>query len=227
MAKFLNERADHDEEGSWGRNSDGWPGIGGDQAYDMWVFANCVQTAAPYGGYVLISERGKYGATESYLRVHADFLDALQADFKAAGEPTAEQSVQRREQFGKLRKDGLREAAPKWWDDAPVPPATPPAHDIIQDVMAEVARATVKFPTWPTDALHAFAVVGEEFGELQKEVLQLTYEPHKSSTADVRKEAIQMTAMAIRFLMSLDTYRYLPGPQHAQPPLPQAERATL
>lgn len=83
-------------------------------------------------------------------------------------------------------------------------------------VLAEVERATSKFPIWPTDPIHAFAVVAEEFGEAQKEVLQLTYEPHKSSRESVRKEAVQLAAMAIRFLMSLDRYEYTPREQHSQ-----------
>ncbi len=115
MARLLSETADYDEAGSWGRNSDGWPGIRGDEAYDIWVFANCVQTAAPYGGYVLISQRGKYGATESYLRVHTEFIDALKADFEAAGKPSAAQSIARREHYGALLKSGNRDAAPRWW----------------------------------------------------------------------------------------------------------------
>jgi len=84
------------------------------------------------------------------------------------------------------------------------------------EIAAEVDRATSKFPTWPTDALHAVAVVAEEMGELQKEVLQLTYEPHKSTTETVRKEAVQLAAMALRFLLSLDRYTYEPHPQHSQ-----------
>ena len=36
-------------------------------------------------------------------------------------------------------------------------------------ITAELARAVKKFPTWPTDPLHALAVLGEEFGELTKE----------------------------------------------------------
>ena len=43
-----------------------------------------------------------------------------------------------------------------------------PKDSILHEVMAEVARATQKFPTWPTDPLHALAVLGEEFGELTK-----------------------------------------------------------
>ena len=85
-----------------------------------------------------------------------------------------------------------------------------------QLVQAELARAVAKFPTWPTDPLHALAVLGEEFGELTKAMLQHTYEPHKGVTAqdirdgDVQDEAIKLldvvqnptdTAGAVRGLM--------------------------
>lgn len=86
----------------------------------------------------------------------------------------------------------------------------------VNEVLAEVYRATDKFPTWPTDPLHAVAVLGEEYGELNKAVLQAVYEPHKSSPADVREEAIQCAAMAVRFLMSLQMYRYEECEQHLQ-----------
>lgn len=84
------------------------------------------------------------------------------------------------------------------------------------DVLAEVERATRKFPTWPTDPLHALAVLAEEFGELTKDMLQLTYEPHKTCKDNVRAEAIQTAAMSLRLLMSLDRYEYRPGVQHSQ-----------
>ncbi len=90
------------------------------------------------------------------------------------------------------------------------------AKDLIEEITDEVLRATIKFPTWPTDPLHALSVLGEEYGELNKEVLQLVYEPHKSSEEEVRKEAIQTAAMAIRFIMSLNEYEYQRGPQHQQ-----------
>jgi NTP pyrophosphatase (non-canonical NTP hydrolase) len=88
----------------------------------------------------------------------------------------------------------------------------------VQDsVMAELARATAKFPTWPTDPLHALAVLGEEFGELTKAMLQHTYEPHKGVTQqDIREEAIQTAAMALRLAMSLPCYQYRKAPQHSQ-----------
>ncbi|MDP2129963.1 MAG: hypothetical protein U0975_16205 [Erythrobacter sp.] len=87
---------------------------------------------------------------------------------------------------------------------------------ITHEVLDEIERAIAKFPTWPTDPLHALAVLGEEFGELTKAVLQSVYEPHKSTPADVRAEAIQTAAMALRFLHSLDRYAYQPGAQHVQ-----------
>jgi len=83
-------------------------------------------------------------------------------------------------------------------------------------VLEEVERATAKFPTWPTDPLHAVSVVGEEFGELTQAVLQLVYEPHKSTPEAVREEAIQVAAMAMRFVLSLDVYAYARSDQHAQ-----------
>lgn len=88
--------------------------------------------------------------------------------------------------------------------------------EAINLVMTEVARAGAKFPTWPTDPLHALAVLGEEFGELTQAVMQAVYEPHKSGPDQVRAEAIQCAAMAIRFIQSLPVYRYAGSEQHAQ-----------
>lgn len=101
-----------------------------------------------------------------------------------------------------------------WNRGEAIAPAAVP--DALQDVLAEVGRATRKFPTWPTDPLHAIGVLGEEFGELTKAVMQATYEPHKNKPDDVRSEAMQTAAMALRFLASLDRYAYMPGVQHSQ-----------
>ena len=87
----------------------------------------------------------------------------------------------------------------------------------IELALAEVSKAVTKFPTWPTDPIHAAAVLNEEVGELNKAVLQAVYEPHKSGPQDVRDEAIQVAAMALRFLASLDRYDYVEGEQHDQP----------
>lgn len=87
---------------------------------------------------------------------------------------------------------------------------------MIEAIRCEFEAATVKFPTWPTDPLHALAILGEEFGELTKSMLQLTYEPHKATREKVKEEAIQTAAMALRLSMSLDCYQYRQSGQHIQ-----------
>lgn len=89
--------------------------------------------------------------------------------------------------------------------------------ELTQEVLNEVARAKLKFPLWPTDPLHALAVLGEEYGELIKAMLQYTYEPEKKVTLeDIKSEAIQTAAMALRIVQSLDEYEYKAGKQHLQ-----------
>lgn len=89
--------------------------------------------------------------------------------------------------------------------------------DYVEDLVRdEIVRAVQKFPTWPTDPLHALAVLGEEFGELTKAVLQSVYEPHKVEPLAVEEEAIQTAAMALRFVASLRAYRYSRSEQHHQ-----------
>lgn len=83
-------------------------------------------------------------------------------------------------------------------------------------VRKELDFALRKFPTWPTRGLDAVAVLNEEVGELNKEVLQMTFEPHKTDKSKIRKEAEQAAAMALRFLISLDAYDYSAGIQHDQ-----------
>jgi hypothetical protein len=90
---------------------------------------------------------------------------------------------------------------------------------ISDEVVDELNRAVIKFPTWPTDPLHALAVLGEEFGELTKEMLQMVYEPQKTNRLAIRREAVQTAAMVLRLLASLDHYDYKPAPQHSQAPL--------
>jgi hypothetical protein len=92
--------------------------------------------------------------------------------------------------------------------------SSPNLYSVIDEVELEIYKSMMKFPLWPTDPIHAFAVVVEECGECQKEILQLVYEPHKSSKDDMRKEALHTAAMSIRFLMSIDSYEYKAGSQH-------------
>jgi NTP pyrophosphatase (non-canonical NTP hydrolase) len=81
--------------------------------------------------------------------------------------------------------------------------------------MAALERAQSKHPSWPTDPLHAVAVVAEEVGELQQACLQTTYEG--GSPDRIREEALDVAASALRFLLSLDNYQPQPSPQHTQP----------
>jgi hypothetical protein len=92
-------------------------------------------------------------------------------------------------------------------------------HPVLAEIMAEVEKATRKFPTWPTRIIDAGNVVSEEAGELAKACLQVTYEPHKETLEGVRMEAIQTAAMAFRFLCSMDRYDCSPAEQHEQDPL--------
>lgn len=99
--------------------------------------------------------------------------------------------------------------------DYPAQPAIVP-DDRDAKIYAEIDRAVAMFPTWPTDPLHALAVLGEEYGELTKAVLQAAYEPHKNPPFAVHDEAIQTAAMAIRFVRSLGRYRFVRCQQHTQ-----------
>ena len=86
---------------------------------------------------------------------------------------------------------------------------------IIDEILDELKRATQKFPAWPTDPLHAKAILDEEVGELEKAILQTIYQ--KADKNDVKEEAIQAATMAIRFLISLDQYDYIKAAMHWQP----------
>ncbi len=74
--------------------------------------------------------------------------------------------------------------------------------NVMQSVREELGRAVLKFPTFPTDPIHAAGIIAEECGELQKAVTQLTYE-HRGAWDECQVEATQTAAMAVRFLMHL------------------------
>lgn len=70
-------------------------------------------------------------------------------------------------------------------------------------ILMELQKAEHKHPHWPTDEdggdfIHAAAIVAEESGELIRASLQFAYEGGRYY--DMHKEAIQVGAMAIRFL---------------------------
>lgn len=80
----------------------------------------------------------------------------------------------------------------------------------LKDALNEISKAEEKFPTWPQDAYRAVAVLGEEYGELLQALNEFTYED-KSTYEDVKKEAIQTAAMAIRFLKYINEYTFDKG----------------
>lgn len=79
---------------------------------------------------------------------------------------------------------------------------------IIQDILAELARAEHLHPVWPGrghrgDHVWAAAVTKEEKGELTQAALD--WQAHgQGSVAHMKREAIHLGAMAIRFLINLD-----------------------
>lgn len=88
---------------------------------------------------------------------------------------------------------------------------------LIDEVLEEVRRAQEKYPQWPSDPVHAAAIVAEESGELQRAVLMKIYKDGKLTTSeDVREEAIQTAAMCLRFLFSFDQYYWIPCAHHFQ-----------
>ena len=75
-------------------------------------------------------------------------------------------------------------------------------------ILIELRNAEKKFPTFPTDPLHAVAVVSEEAGELVRACLKWSYE--NGNMGDVEEEAIQTAAMALRFYFHLDNFLMKP-----------------
>lgn len=66
-------------------------------------------------------------------------------------------------------------------------------------ILDELERARKKHPIMGADIVHAAAIVGEEAGELQRAALQVAYEGGRYY--DMHKEAVQVGAMALRFLL--------------------------
>jgi len=172
-----------------------------------------------------------YGGAMEYMQCANELRATLDADGDSGADEMAVQSARERVEMA-LREPNSAKAAQVASELGAAhrvtnPPAQPTkledaVRDVVADVLAELSRAMLKFPTWPTDPLHALGVVNEEVGEMAKAVLQQVYEPHKNKPDDVRKEAIQAAAMTLRFIASLPTYQFTPGIQHDQPMLTAA-----
>lgn len=71
----------------------------------------------------------------------------------------------------------------------------------ITQIKEELTAAEEKHPNWPTDTVHATAILNEEAGELTQAAIDYHY--HNGSLEKVRREAAQVGAMAIRVLINL------------------------
>jgi hypothetical protein len=75
---------------------------------------------------------------------------------------------------------------------------------IIRIIMQELRRAEEKHPSFPIDPVHASAIIAEECGELTQAALQYYYDDKPG--ARMVDEAVQVGAMAIRFVLNSSLY---------------------
>ena len=79
---------------------------------------------------------------------------------------------------------------------------------VLNDVITELLRAELLYPNWPFDCIHACAVLNEEAGELTKECNDFVYAENnddaETALANMEGEAVQTTAMGLRFLLGLE-----------------------
>ena len=78
--------------------------------------------------------------------------------------------------------------------------------DAVELILAELKRAREQHPIWPTDPIHAAAIINEEAGELIQAALDYTYDQDRARST-MLEEAVQVGAMAIRFLANIGTYK--------------------
>ena len=74
----------------------------------------------------------------------------------------------------------------------------------IKEILEELERAAQIHPYWPNRMLESVSIITEEMGELAKaanDYVLFGHDKEKSKT-----EAIQLAAMAIRFLMNFEKY---------------------
>jgi len=72
---------------------------------------------------------------------------------------------------------------------------------VIEMIFKELRRAEEKHPGWPSDIVHASAILAEEVGEVVKDALDVHYQGISSDNLKI--EVAQVGAMAIRMLMNL------------------------
>ena len=74
--------------------------------------------------------------------------------------------------------------------------------EALHEILWELGHAEILHPNWPADVIHQAAIVAEEAGELVQAANDHVY---KAPCPDrLRTEAVQLGAMAIRFLINLE-----------------------
>lgn len=79
------------------------------------------------------------------------------------------------------------------------------ADQILAQIKQEVISSLKKHPKWPSDPFYALAILGEEYGEVVKAVVD-RYSSHLNnpgSLEEIRKELYQVAAMCVRMLDGL------------------------
>ncbi|MHB8149962.1 MAG: hypothetical protein ACYDIB_07345 [Desulfobulbia bacterium] len=80
---------------------------------------------------------------------------------------------------------------------------------VIGLIFEELRLAEAKHPGWPEDQIHAAAILAEEVGEVVKAAID--HEWAGGSIDEIRKEAAQVGAMALRLLLHLPEEKNLDG----------------
>jgi len=77
-------------------------------------------------------------------------------------------------------------------------------YNVLDAIFLELSRAENLHPFWPTDKVHAAAIVTEEAGELLQAANSYEETADKDYLNNMRKEAVQVGAMALRFLLNME-----------------------
>lgn len=80
--------------------------------------------------------------------------------------------------------------------------------DIINIMLKAVAESEAKHPSWPSDIIHASAIVAEESGELIQACLEHIDEGKPAVC--IQKEAIHTLVTAFRLLKNFDITKFEP-----------------
>jgi hypothetical protein len=82
------------------------------------------------------------------------------------------------------------------------------SNEALDLIIVELEKALKKHPDWPKDKIHCAAILGEEAGELIQASIDFEYaksfKSKSNSYKNMKIEAAQVGAMAIRFLVNID-----------------------